>query len=88
MNVMVVAVVGVALLFVARRRGRRVRAPRTPGRRKAFLIVATILGLQLVVFAPSALGRVEAAPFGVVETSFRKSSFFMAGCGMERVSLG
>jgi hypothetical protein len=57
MNVMVVVVVGVALLFAARRRHRRSRPMGTLGRRKAFLIVATILGLQLVVFAPTAIAQ-------------------------------
>ncbi|MET0233411.1 MAG: hypothetical protein ABW224_02105 [Kibdelosporangium sp.] len=57
MNVMVVVVVGVALLFAARRRHRRGRPMGGLGRRKAFLIVTTILGLQLVVFAPSAFAQ-------------------------------
>nr|WP_198151768.1 hypothetical protein [Kibdelosporangium sp. MJ126-NF4]CEL18864.1 hypothetical protein [Kibdelosporangium sp. MJ126-NF4]CTQ95332.1 hypothetical protein [Kibdelosporangium sp. MJ126-NF4] len=54
----VVVVVGVALLVAARRRRRRAWPfPQRGNRRRAFLTVATVLGLQLVVFAPSAFAQ-------------------------------
>ncbi|WP_063758725.1 hypothetical protein [Kibdelosporangium aridum] len=57
MMTLVVVVVGVALFLTARRRRRRAWPLPKRGRRKAFLTVATILGLQLVVFAPTAVAQ-------------------------------
>jgi hypothetical protein len=54
MSTAVFVAIAVALFYAARRRRRRSWTPRPIGRRKAFLIVTGIMGLQLALFAPSA----------------------------------
>ncbi|MEV4318526.1 hypothetical protein [Actinocrispum sp. NPDC049592] len=61
MSTVVFVAITVALYWAARRRRRRSFVPRGLGRRKAFLIVTGIVGLQLAVFSPSAFAQQDCA---------------------------
>jgi hypothetical protein len=57
MSTAFVVLVAAGLFLAARRRRRRGWSPRNIGRRKAFLIVTTIVGLQLAIFTPGAFAQ-------------------------------
>jgi hypothetical protein len=57
MSTAIVVLIAVGLFYVGKRRRRRGWTPNKPARRGAMLFVITFVGLQLAVFAPTALAQ-------------------------------